>query len=1004
MGATPQARKGHFNRTLALAIAAGIAVSGVQVAAPATSPLAAPAAVAQTKPQGMEFPEIQKTGLSTYAINGGILGRPAFNFFNGSVGTEFSHMEGTKGYYDVYIMSPNGAALEKGITNGKRTRSMEDAFRRGFTHTVGVDGSGYRGAVETNKGVIDTEKYTGRISGKDGLDYTHFKKNPDAKPLDKRFEYRASDPKGAFFIDVPGGQSPTEDTIAYIVRGGIVVDYAKHDYTVEGNAPKLNAKSLVKGSSKKPIIGNFNGDGGAIAIKPLADVQNPKPKDVNLKVGDKVPSADTAIVPDSVFRTKKIEWVTPPNTKTPGKQTGKVRLTYDDGTTDEVNVPVIVNDPAPVVPPTTPKPTPKPTPTTEKPTPKPTPTTEKPTPTQKDADKHQPKPVTQHVKYNDAPTTDPAKLFSNWKEMPEGTTAVGVNLPKNVTKNTTLKYKVTYPDKSSETVDVPYKVGTMADAYVPVPKPIEAPLNSEPKPTEGIKNPSALPDGTTYTWEKKPDTSRPGNTDGTLKVSYPDKSSERITVPVTVTTMADKHTPEPKQIEASLNKVPPASDGIANLGKLPKGTKVTWKTKPDVSKKGKSTGVALVTYPDGTTDTVKVPVNTTSMADKYDPKPKPLTSWTGETPPAIDGILDPGKLPAGTKFDWEKKPDTSRPGHTTGVVKVTYPDGSVDRVTVPVDVFLSGDDYDKLIKDIDNLEKEIDRLDKGLEDLTGEVNKLKRDLDRLTGEVGKLKKRADEIEKRLDGHDKDIAGLKDRMTKAENRLTRIENDIKKIKAELERLDGQDIRTIVRNPDNSLTVIRNNGDSFDVDQPYRYGLEKCTAQLGGGLMALIPTMLVLSQVGNAVNLPGMDAQIANFQRQIGVYNPQVADFVGKNGGAIAAGLAGLTALGVMFIPGTCGSDSIADALGESLRGNKNAVNPDVNETHELNGSSRFVPKQDADAPTDAPAGSSDKAPADTPAGSSDAAPTGSSDKAPETAAGAALDAPVVDTDVAEAANQ
>ena len=174
------------------------------------------------------------------------------------------------------------------------------------------------------------------------------------------------------------------------------------------------------------------------------------------------------------------------------------------------------------------------------------------------------------------------------------------------------------------------------------------------------------------------------------------------------------------------------------------------------------------------------------------------------------------------------------------------------------------------------------------------------------------------------------------------------------------------------------------------------------------MALIPTMLVLSQVGNAVNLPGMDAQIANFQRQIGVYNPQVAEFVGKNGGAIAAGLAGLTALGVMFIPGTCGSDSIADALGESLRGNKNAVNPDVNETHELNGSSRFVPKQDADAPTDAPAGSSDKAPADTPAGSSDAAPdaapTGSSDKAPETAAGAALDAPVVDTDVAEVANQ
>ena len=78
-------------------------------------------------------------------------------------------------------------------------------------------------------------------------------------------------------------------------------------------------------------------------------------------------------------------------------------------------------------------------------------------------------------------------------------------------------------------------------------------------------------------------------------------------------------------------------------------------------------------------------------------------------------------LAKGTKYDWEKKPDTSKPGDTTGVVKVTYPDGSVDRVTVPVRVFLSGDDYERINDEIAAIADEIIRLE-------GEIGKLKGDL------------------------------------------------------------------------------------------------------------------------------------------------------------------------------------------------------------------------------------------------------------------------------------
>lgn len=126
-------------------------------------------------------------------------------------------------------------------------------------------------------------------------------------------------------------------------------------------------------------------------------------------------------------------------------------------------------------------------------------------------------------------------------------------------------------------------------------------------------------------------------------------------------------------------------------------------------------------------------------------------------------------------------------------------------------------------------------------------------------------------------------------------------------------------------------------------PQRYGLEQCTAQLGGGLAALIPAMIILSQLGHGLQVPGWEELMLDVQKRLSFYDPQVAKFVKEQGGAIAAGLVGLTALSVAFIPGTCGDQSMWQALVSSLKGNPEALNPEVRATYELNGSSRYEPK-------------------------------------------------------------
>ena len=239
-------------------------------------------------------------------------------------------------------------------------------------------------------------------------------------------------------------------------------------------------------------------------------------------------------------------------------------------------------------------------------------------------------------------------------------------------------------------LDVPVAVNvipTDADKYTPEGQDVNTKTGVVPNPAEGIKNKSDLPDGTKYTWKDTPDVTTAGDKSATVVVTYPDGSKDEVPVTIHVTnpttpTDADKYTPEGQDVNTKTGVVPNPAEGIKNKGDLPDGTKYTWEKTPDVTKPGESTGVIVVTYPDGSKDevTVKVIVNTNNVT----PETQPIHTTPGVLPNPADAIKNKDEMPAGTKYTWKEVPNVNTVGEHTGVITVTYPDGSSVDLTVKV--------------------------------------------------------------------------------------------------------------------------------------------------------------------------------------------------------------------------------------------------------------------------------------------------------------------------------
>ena len=393
-----------------------------------------------------------------------------------------------------------------------------------------------------------------------------------------------------------------------------------------------------------------------ITYNPVA----PTGQNVTTKVGE-VPDADQGIankgdLPDGT----KYSWKTTPDVSTEGEKPAVVIVTYPGGSTVEVPVTVTV---------------------TKNPT---------------DADKYTPEGQDVNTKTGVVP--DPAEGIKNKGDLPDGTKYTWKDTPDVTTEgNKPAVVVVTYPDGSKDEVPVTIHVTnpatpTDADKYTPEGQDVNTKTGVVPNPAEGIKNKGDLPDGTKYTWKDTPDVTTAGDKPATIVVIYPDGSKDEVPVTIHVTnptTDADKYTPEGQDVNTKTGVVPNPADGIKNKSDLPDGTKYTWEKTPDVTKPGESTGVIVVTYPDGSKDEVPVTIHVTNPAtptdaDKYTPEGQDVNTKTGVVPNPAEGIKNKSDLPDGTKYTWEKTPDVTKPGESTGVIVVTYPDGSKDEVTVKV--------------------------------------------------------------------------------------------------------------------------------------------------------------------------------------------------------------------------------------------------------------------------------------------------------------------------------
>ena len=328
-----------------------------------------------------------------------------------------------------------------------------------------------------------------------------------------------------------------------------------------------------------------------VTVKEQKETFNPTAKEPNQTVRhNEVPDPAKSINTNGLPEGTTYTWSEQPNTSTPGSKPGKVLITYPDKSTEEVPVTVEV--------------------TPQK-------------------DEYTPIAIPQTVDNGHVPNAEDSVDKTG---LPEGTRVTWKETPVvNTPGSHPTVALVTYPDGTVDEVTVPITVKEQKDTFNPTAKqPNQTAKHGSDPSAEGSINTDGLPSGTTYTWVEKPDTNTtPGSKPGKVLITYPDNSTEEVTVTVEVTPQKDEYTPTAIPQTVDNGHVPNAEESVNKTG-LPEGTTVTWKTTPEVSTPGSHPGVALVHYPDGTEDEVEVPVTVKDSDTKGEPETQPeVPDFTG---------------------------------------------------------------------------------------------------------------------------------------------------------------------------------------------------------------------------------------------------------------------------------------------------------------------------------------------------------------------------------------
>ena len=415
-------------------------------------------------------------------------------------------------------------------------------------------------------------------------------------------------------------------------------------------------------------------------------------KQVTVKKGPQV----SEVVPNKDVT--KIE-VVPGQTAIDGKQPGtvkvQVKVTYKDGTSDIVNVPVTVADPASVTYP--PKADALTVPWGTK---------------QDDIKKQIVGKVTIDPKYPTDKTKPKIEVAKN-ANVPDGQTSTKVNVP----------VEVTYPDGSVAIVQVPVTVGNkQADNYDPTVTPIKKTYAERKITADDIKKAITIngldPNKGDYTISVDDaipaDGFAEGHTDVAVTIKYKDGSTDKTKVPVIIgqseAGYTEKNLPQAKTIYKNYGEEIKDSE-ITGAVSVPNYTKSDKQTpgdanklqftiaegsaKPDSHKSGKTLVKVVVTYEDGSKATVDVPVIVKAPdTEQYTPAATPVEKEFGKQTSeddikkaiTISGYPEDKKNKIQYKVSTNKIPNGQTAGDFTVPVEITYADGSKGNIDVPVKV------------------------------------------------------------------------------------------------------------------------------------------------------------------------------------------------------------------------------------------------------------------------------------------------------------------------------
>ncbi|WP_316959883.1 Rib/alpha-like domain-containing protein [Staphylococcus delphini] len=373
-----------------------------------------------------------------------------------------------------------------------------------------------------------------------------------------------------------------------------------------------------------------------------------------------------------------------PDGTTEGQVDVGVTVTYPDGTTDHITVPVVTQN-------------------------------------QPDGDKYEPtsegvtKPFGTPVTSADVTSSIHIPNFPGEGQQPTATVDDETQLPDGTTEGRVdVGVTVTYPDGTTDHITVPVVTNKQPDGdkYEPtsegVTKPFGTPVTSDDvtdsihipnfpgegqQPTATVDDESQLPDGTVE-----------GQVDVGVTVTYPDGTTDHITVPVVTQKQpdGDKYDPTTTGVTKPFGEPVTSTDvtdsvKIPNFpveGQQPTATVDDETQLPDGTTEGQVDVGVTVTYPDGTTDHITVPVVTQNQPDneKYEPTTTGITKVYGTPTTAAEvtgSVRIPhfpvdGKQPVVTVNDPRQLPNGKKEGQINVPVTVTYPDGTKDHMTVPV--------------------------------------------------------------------------------------------------------------------------------------------------------------------------------------------------------------------------------------------------------------------------------------------------------------------------------